>query len=170
MPTKSLSLTVNYRLAACRILYTYEIYCSNWKRLLTGDTSYGKVVGRDPIEKGGACVNKVVVIAASTCCLPVEIVNRYGILLVPLLIHYNGKAYRDGVDITPREVYAIMKKKQKLPTTSTPSIGEFLSVINRAAGQAESILCITLTGLQSKPMKRPSLPPTWRERRCRGKG
>lgn len=95
-------------------------------------------------------VNDVAVIADSTCCVPREIIDRYGISLVPLQIHYEGKTYRDGVDISPAEVYAIMKQKKKLPTTSTPSIGEFLNAFNRASEQAKSVLCITLTSLQSK--------------------
>lgn len=37
-----------------------------------------------------------------------------------------------------------------MPTTSTPSAGHFLTAYQQLSQEAESILCITLTGLQSK--------------------
>jgi DegV family protein with EDD domain len=70
--------------------------------------------------------------------------------LVPLLILYEGKSYRDGIDMSPSEVYKIMRRREKLPTTSTPSAGDFLEAYHQLSEKAETILCITLTGLQSK--------------------
>jgi DegV family protein with EDD domain len=43
-----------------------------------------------------------------------------------------------------------MRKKENLPTTSTASVGDFLNVYRELSRKAESILCITLTSLQSK--------------------
>ena len=95
-------------------------------------------------------MRKVVVIADSTCCLPSELVEKYDIFLVPIFIVYKGNSYRDGVDMSPGEVYTIMRRRKDLPTTSTPSAGDFLNVYRQLSQEAESILCITLTSLQSK--------------------
>jgi len=95
-------------------------------------------------------MKKVAVVSDSTCCLPPEIVDKYDISIVPLEIIYDGKSYRDGIDITPNEVYRIMRRKENLPTTSTASAGDFLTAYRNLSQQAESILCITLTSLQSK--------------------
>ncbi|MCX6009786.1 MAG: DegV family protein [Chloroflexi bacterium] len=95
-------------------------------------------------------MRKVAVVADSTCCLPQEIVEKYDICVVPLQIVYEGKSYRDGIDITPNEVYKIMRRKENLPTTSTASAGEFLDAYRQVSQKAESILCITVTSLQSK--------------------
>jgi DegV family protein with EDD domain len=95
-------------------------------------------------------MRKVAVVVDSTCCLPPEVVEKYDICVVPLQIIYEGKSYRDGVDITPNDVYKIMRKKENLPTTSTPSAGDFLNVYRQVSQKAESILCITVTGIQSK--------------------
>src|SRR4030065_278808 len=95
-------------------------------------------------------MRKVAVVADSVCCLPQEIVEKYDICVVPLQIVYEGKSYRDGVDITPNEVYKIMRKKENLPTTSTASAGDFLNAYRQMSQKAENILCITLTSLQSK--------------------
>jgi DegV family protein with EDD domain len=77
-------------------------------------------------------------------------VDKYDICLVPLLIVYEGKSYRDGIDMSPNEVYKIMRRRKSLPTTSVPSAGDFLDAYCQLSQKAESILCITLTGLQSK--------------------
>jgi len=95
-------------------------------------------------------MKKVAILSDSTCCLPRELIEQHGITILPLLIIHRGKSYRDGVDITPNEVYKIMRKREDLPTTSTPSAGDFLSTYMRLSQEAESILCITLTSLQSK--------------------
>jgi DegV family protein with EDD domain len=95
-------------------------------------------------------MRKVAVITDSTCCLPVELVKKYDISLVPMYIVYQGKSYRDGVDMSPTEVYKIMRKKKDLPTTSTMSAGDFLDAYRQDSQKAESIFCVTLTSLQSK--------------------
>ena len=95
-------------------------------------------------------MKKVAVITDSVCCLPAELVEKYDIHVIPIHIIYKGKSYRDGVDINPNEVYQIMRKKKDLPTTSTLAAGEFLNAYREASQKAESILCITLTSLQSK--------------------
>lgn len=95
-------------------------------------------------------MKKVAILTDSTCCLPQELVEKYDICVVPLLIVYEGKSYRDGVDMSPTEVYRIMRRRENLPTTSVPSPGDFLDAYCQLSQKAESIVCITLTGLQSK--------------------
>ena len=95
-------------------------------------------------------MRKVAVVADSVCCLSKEVAEKYDICIVPLEIVYEGRSYRDGVDITPNEVYKIMRKKENLPTTSTASAGDFLSAYRQMSQKAEGVLCITLTSLQSK--------------------
>ena len=95
-------------------------------------------------------MKKVAVVADSVCSLPAEIVEKYDICVVPMVIIYEGKSYRDGIDITPNEVYKIMRKKENLPTTSTASVGDYLNAYRELSKKAENILCITVTSLQSK--------------------
>jgi DegV family protein with EDD domain len=95
-------------------------------------------------------MRRIVVVTDSTCCLPAELVAQHSIHVVPLLICIGGKAFRDNVDIAPQEVYKIMRRDEDLPTTSVPTPDDFSKVFVQAARQAEGIVCITLTGLQSK--------------------
>jgi len=95
-------------------------------------------------------MKKVAIMTDSTCCLPPERVSKYDICIVPILILHEGKAYRDGIDLSPGEVYRIMRRREKLPTTSTPSAGGFLDAYRQLSQKAEAILCITVTARQSK--------------------
>ena len=101
-------------------------------------------------QAAGKAMRKVAIVTDSTCCLPKELVERYDIRLVPLLITHKGKSYHDGIDMSASQVYEIMRKRKDLPTTSTPSVGDFLDAYREMSQKAESVLCITLTSLQSK--------------------
>ena len=54
-------------------------------------------------------------------------------------LHFEEKGYRDGVDLTTEQFYPMLSRARKLPTTSQPSVGEFLEVYRPPAGQAEVI-------------------------------
>lgn len=95
-------------------------------------------------------MRKVGIITDSTACIPEDLVAKYNIGVVPIQIIFEGKSYLDGIDITPGEVYRIMRQQENLPTTSTPSAGDFLDAYRRLSEQVESVFCITLTSLQSK--------------------
>jgi DegV family protein with EDD domain len=114
-------------------------------------------------------VKKVAIVADSACCLPPQLIEEYDIHLVPLQIAYAGQTYQDGIDISPAEIYKIMRRRDELPTTSNPLTADFLSAYQHTATEAASIFCITVTGLQSmtfdvacmaKEMARDILPET----------
>jgi len=88
---------------------------------------------------------QVAVITDSVACLTREHVQQYAIGIVPLNIVYDGKAYKDWVDITPAEAYALFLKNPDVFSTSTPTPVDFLQAYRKAAQQANNILCITLS-------------------------
>lgn len=66
-------------------------------------------------------MKKVAVMIDGTCCVPPELLSRDHIHVVPSLILYQGEAYRDGIDLPVSEVHQIMRRREAMPTTSTPS-------------------------------------------------
>jgi DegV family protein with EDD domain len=96
-------------------------------------------------------------------------VEEYGIKIVPINIIFEDKVYRDEVDITPSEVYRLLKQTDRLPTTSAPSPSAYLEAYSELSQSAESILCLSLPPeltmvLQSatlaKEMAKEELPDT----------
>lgn len=94
-------------------------------------------------------MKKVGIITDSTSCLAGELAKTHDIELVPLAIIHEGKTYHDGFDISPEEVYKIMRMRKNLPSTSAPSVGDFLECYCQLSQRVESILCIVLSSVQS---------------------
>jgi DegV family protein with EDD domain len=75
----------------------------------------------------------------STTDVPQELVERYNIRVVPTILIFDGKEYRDGVDITRAEFYQRLPSLRPLPTTAAPSAGDFDSVYNSLHGPVISL-------------------------------
>jgi len=89
-------------------------------------------------------MGKTVIVTDSSANLPEDLVREYGIVVVPIYLRWNGKDYRDGVDITARELYRRLREGNSLPQTSSPSVGDFLRTYLELAGEAETIFSIHL--------------------------
>ena len=87
---------------------------------------------------------KVAVTTYSVANLPSEVVERYSITVIPLLVAFGQEVFRDGVDMTAAQFYRRLREDKHLPTTSTPSMGDFLAIFHRLAREAEAIACIHL--------------------------
>ena len=90
-------------------------------------------------------MGNVSVITDSVSCLPPEIIQRYHIGIVPLSIISHGKAYRDGVDITPTQAYKLFSENPDAFSTSAPSPSEFLNAYKQAGKLSHNILYISVS-------------------------
>ena len=88
-------------------------------------------------------MKKVAVVTDTTACIPQEQVTRYDIEVVPVQLIFEDKTYRDGIDISPTEFYALLRQANKLPTTSASSPDPYIEAYRKASQRAESILCLT---------------------------
>jgi DegV family protein with EDD domain len=80
----------------------------------------------------------------SSCDLPEELIKRYNIHIVPLVVNIDGEISRERVDITPKEFYKKMALSKNLPRTSQPTPASFLDVFTKLA-PAGPVLCITIS-------------------------
>lgn len=58
---------------------------------------------------------KVRITADSTCDLSPELVERYGITILPLYVNLDGAMYRDGVDVNPDMIFDLFREKRCFP-------------------------------------------------------
>ncbi len=86
---------------------------------------------------------KVAVVTDTTACIPRELVKKYGIVVVPIELIFGDKVYRDGIDISPTEFYALLRQAEKLPTTSGSLPGPYVEAYRQVSRKAAGILCIT---------------------------
>lgn len=83
-----------------------------------------------------------ILISDSTSYLPKNLINDYGIIIIPLNLHLEGKSYKEGRDISHAEFYNIFKSSKTFPTTSQPSAGEFLEVFQRLTPDDEALVIL----------------------------
>ena len=112
---------------------------------------------------------KVALVVDSAVCLPARLVDDLKLHVVPLQLSIDGKTYRDRVDISPSEFYALLAQCENLPVTSAPSPASFIEAFTAGAATAESVLCLTVlstisatynVALASAEMAQQSLPET----------
>lgn len=68
---------------------------------------------------------KVIISTDSTADLTPELVEKYGIQVVPLGLEMDGQLYQDGVDIHPDDLYAYHERTGNLARSSAYSIGDY---------------------------------------------
>jgi|YNPNPStandDraft_1061719.scaffolds.fasta_scaffold26013_1 DegV family protein with EDD domain len=64
---------------------------------------------------------------------------------VPLTITLDGRSYVSGVDIQPQEFYAMLAATEGMPTTSLPSLGEFVALYRELARRDPEILSVHIS-------------------------
>lgn len=90
-------------------------------------------------------MNKVFIVTDSTAYLPQEYIDELPIKVVPLTVNWDGKTYRDGVDIKPDEFYTRLGKSSTLPTTSQATVKDFTDVFKPLLDEGCSILTLPIS-------------------------
>ncbi|MFC2070053.1 DegV family protein [Chloroflexota bacterium] len=88
---------------------------------------------------------KIAVVTDSISCLNKELIDQYGIIIVPIRLLIQDKVYRDSVDITPSEAYEHLLRDPEKFNTSPSSPGHYLEAYHEASKWAKDILCVTLS-------------------------
>jgi len=62
-------------------------------------------------------MSRIAILTDSSAYLPPNLVECYGITVIPLKIHWGKDIFMDGVDITSAEFYTRLATDSTLPTT-----------------------------------------------------
>jgi DegV family protein with EDD domain len=85
-------------------------------------------------------MTKIAILTDSTANLPKEWEEQYNVRVLPLKIQWGNETFLDGIDLTPNEFYTRLTHGKSLPTTSQPSIQDFLQAFESLADQADGII------------------------------
>jgi DegV family protein with EDD domain len=88
----------------------------------------------------------VAVVTDTTHYLPSEIVERHGIHLVSLYVNWDGRTDRESDLADYNGFYDHMRTAPTLPSTSQPSVGDFLTVYEPLLEAGDDVLSIHLSG------------------------
>ncbi|MDA0180824.1 DegV family protein [Solirubrobacter phytolaccae] len=91
-------------------------------------------------------MSRIAVVTDTTQYLPTEVIERHGIHRVSLYVNWDGKTDRE-IDLPDYDgYYDYLKGAGELPTTSQPSLGDFLEVYEPLVEQGDKVLSIHLSG------------------------
>jgi len=85
------------------------------------------------------------VLTDTTASIPDELARELGIEIVPYYVHRGLETLRDMVDVKPGEFAEWLAKATKLPTTSNPAPGDYLTGLRRLAERVNRIVALTMT-------------------------
>jgi DegV family protein with EDD domain len=88
---------------------------------------------------------KVKIVTDSSAYPEPEVIAKHDIRVVPLRVAFGSEIFAEGVDITNEEFYQRLAKGGKLPTTSQPSVADFIRVYRELAEQGHPILSIHIS-------------------------
>ncbi|MFQ6058977.1 MAG: DegV family protein [Anaerolineae bacterium] len=90
-------------------------------------------------------MGRIAIVTDSGANLPPEVRGQYdNIHVIPLLVIFGEQVFRDAVDLTALQFYQMLPQAQTPPTTSTPSMGDFLRLYRQLSQEAEAIVSIHL--------------------------
>ena len=80
----------------------------------------------------------------STCDLSKELVDKFNIEIIPLTVVKGDESFKDGIDIMPADIFAHVAAGGDLCSTAALSVGDYLDVFNKYAGEYDGILHINI--------------------------
>lgn len=87
----------------------------------------------------------IVITADSTCDIGKELTEKYGVVLIPLYAVCGDKAYSDGVDITPEDIYKYVEESGNLPKTSAVPVGGYEEKFREIVEKGNDIVHISIS-------------------------
>ena len=81
----------------------------------------------------------------STCDLSPQQLEQYHIKLIPLYVQLGGKSYRDGVSVTPDEIYAHVASGGNLASTAALNPEDYHEVFAEASARCDFVLHICIS-------------------------
>ena len=87
----------------------------------------------------------VKIISDSTSDLSKELIDKYDIDIIPLHILLGDKEYRDGVDITPQDIYKWADENKTTPKTSAVSIEDTVNVFKKYIDNGDEIITFAIS-------------------------
>lgn len=80
----------------------------------------------------------------STCDLPRALLEKYQITVVPLYVLKGGRPFRDGVDLTPADIFRHVESGGELCTTSAVTVADYLDCFGRFSTTYDAVIHICI--------------------------
>ena len=86
------------------------------------------------------------IVADSVSDLPPNIADELNVTVVPANVHFGAEVFKDGVDLQTEEFFERLLNGPDYPTTSQPTVGDFMETYQSVAPEADGIVSIHVSG------------------------
>lgn len=87
---------------------------------------------------------KIKILSDSTCDLSPELLEKYNITVVPLIVMKDDQEYRDGVTITPADIFAHVAAGGSLCSTAALSVGVYQEIFEQYAKEYDGVIHVNI--------------------------
>ncbi len=92
------------------------------------------------------------ILSDSTCDLSQELKERYDIEILPLHVLMGEGDYRDGVEVTPEQIFRWSDENKSTPKTAAPSIEDAVEKIGKLLEGGNEVLCFSISETMSSSL------------------
>jgi DegV family protein with EDD domain len=105
-------------------------------------------------QKEGALMSRVLVMADTIACVPLELADRYKIKVVPAAnIFYDNQTFMEGITISAAEAYALLRKDPDKFMTSAITPGYLADQYRKLSAESDSIFFVSVSSSLSAVSK-----------------
>lgn len=87
----------------------------------------------------------VKIISDSTCDLSTELLQKYGISILPLHIILGDRECEDGHDISPDDIYRWSDEHKTTPKTSAPALDSAIELMRPYVEESREVVCFSIS-------------------------
>ena len=90
-------------------------------------------------------MSRVRIVTDSTSDVPLDVAARLDITVVPAYVQYEGKSFRDRVELSRELFYARLPEMTAAPTTAAPPIDDFVRGYRECLEDADEVVAILVS-------------------------
>lgn len=94
-------------------------------------------------------MKKIKIITDTTSDLPKEVINKYDIDVMPLMINFGEESYLDGIDITRDEVFKRIEEGDVFPSTAQITPNRFEEEFRKYLDDGYVVIAILMSSVMS---------------------
>ncbi len=94
-------------------------------------------------------MNKIIISADSTCDVTAAMKEQYDLHIVPLYVNLGDQSYRDGVDITPQDIYDYVEEHKQLPKTAAATIPDYVDAFSQYTKDGYDVIHFNISSSMS---------------------
>ena len=94
-------------------------------------------------------IRPIKIISDSTADLPKELIEKYDIQVLPLCVTLGEKTYKDGEEISAKDIFKFYEETKGLPKTSAVSVLEYTEAFTYWTGKGYDVIHFTISSTMS---------------------